>query len=177
MRGKLCDLANFPNNMSDVSIRHATQNDVSRIAEIERICFPAAEAAQLKDFEERYNSFLENFFVAEKDGVVIGFINGCNNDEPDLPDELYHDAKLHKKQGSWQTVFGIDVLPDYQRCGVGAKLMQRYIEWAKENGRKGVILTCKDRLVHWYEKFGYKNVGVSKSCHGGAKWNDMHLVF
>ncbi|OHT10181.1 acetyltransferase [Tritrichomonas foetus] len=162
---------------AEVVIRHARPEEVTRIAEIEGICFPAAEACPLKDFQLRFSTFPENFFVADKNGEIIGFINGCNNDIPDLPDELYHDTSLHKKDGSYLTVFGIDVLPAHQKGGIGAKLMERYILWAKETGKKGVILTCKDHLVHWYEKFGYKKIGVSASCHGGAKWNDMHLIF
>ena len=48
---------------------------------------------------------------------------------------------------------------------------------AKNKGRKGLILTCKDRLIHYYAKFGYKNMGVSESVHGGAVWYDMILEF
>lgn len=164
---------------SAIVVRHANPEEVKRIAEIESICFPAAEAAQLEDFQSRFNSFPENFFVAidKQTDTIIGFINGANSDTPDLPDEMYHDASLHKKDGSYLTVFGIDVIPSFQKRGVGAKLMNKYIEWAKETHKKGVILTCKDRLVHWYEKFGYKRIGVSASCHGGAQWNDMHLIF
>lgn len=164
---------------SEIVVRHAKPEEIKRLAEIEAICFPAAEAAQLKDFQSRFNSFPENFFVAvdKSTDTIIGFINGANNDIPDLPDEMYHDSSLHKKDGAYLTVFGIDVIPSFQKRGIGAKLMNRYIEWAKETNKKGVILTCKDRLVHWYEKFGYKKIGVSASCHGGSQWNDMHLIF
>lgn len=61
--------------------------------------------------------------------------------------------------------------------GDGAALMNRMIEDAKEKGRAGLILTCKDRLIHYYEKFGYRNLGVSASVHGGAVWYDMILEF
>ena len=40
-----------------------------------------------------------------------------------------------------------------------------------------MILTCKDRLIPYYEKFGYRNLGVSASVHGGAVWYDMILEF
>ena len=55
--------------------------------------------------------------------------------------------------------------------------MDHMIEDAKNKGRKGLILTCKDRLIHYYAKFGYKNMGVSESVHGGAVWYDMILEF
>lgn len=161
-----------------ITIRHAKPEEVERIAEIESICFPPAEAAPLKEFQNRYQCFPENFFVAvNSTNEIIGFINGATNDKPDLPDEMYHDANLHKKDGLYLTVFGIDVLPEYQKRGIGALLMNSYIQWARDTNKKGLILTCKDRLVHWYEKFGYKRIGQSLSCHGGAKWNDMHYIF
>ena len=56
-------------------------------------------------------------------------------------------------------------------------LMEHMIGDARAKGRKGLILTCKDRLIHYYEKFGYKNMGVSASVHGGAVWYDMLLEF
>ena len=38
-------------------------------------------------------------------------------------------------------------------------------------------MTCKDRLIGFYERFGYKNLGLSQSVHGGAVWYDMILEF
>ena len=55
--------------------------------------------------------------------------------------------------------------------------MDHMIEDSKNKGRKGLILTCKDRLIHYYAKFRYKNMGVSESVHGGAVWYDMILEF
>ena len=163
----------------EVIIRFADKKDLDTIIEIESICFPKAEAASEKSFRERFECFPENFLVAEikKEQKLIGFIDGCTTDKPDLPDILYEKAELHKKDGDYQTVFGLDTLPDYRRQGVGEHLMKGLISISKKRGKKGIVLTCKDYLVHYYEKFGYKNQGVSKSCHGGAKWNDMLLLF
>lgn len=115
--------------------------------------------------------------MAEKDNKIIGFINGCTTDEPNLPDELYSNAKLHKPNGDYQTLFGLDVLPEYRRQGVAGKLLRSLIDLAKKRGKKGMVLTCKDHLIHFYESNGFEFQGVSKSCHGGAKWNDMLLIF
>lgn len=90
---------------------------------------------------------------------------------------MYEDSSLHDPKGAYQSIFGLDVLPEYQRQGIAAKLMEQMIRDAKERGRKGLILTCKDRLIHYYEKFGYKNKGVSQSVHGGVVWYDMLLEF
>ena len=163
----------------EIIIRFADKKDIDIIIEIEAICFPKEEAATEKSFRERFKVFPENFLVAEikKEQRLVGFINGSTTDVPDLPDILYEKAHLHKKDGDYQTVFGLDTLPEFRRQGVGAHLMNALINLSKRRGKKGIVLTCKDHLVHYYEKFGYKNQGVSKSCHGGAKWNDMLLLF
>lgn len=164
-------------NTEDVKVRAARAEEAERLAEIESICFPAAEAAGLKDIQERMDTFLENFLVAELNGEIIGFINGNNTDRPFLGDELYHDAKLHKKDGEIQTVFGLNVLPDFQHRGIGHKLMKAYIELARSRGKKAVILTCKEQKITFYESLGYKKLGVADSDHGGAVWYDMQQWF
>ena len=55
--------------------------------------------------------------------------------------------------------------------------MESLIKLSKERGKKGIVLTCKEHLIHFYEKFGYKNMGKSNSVHGGAVWYDMLNLF
>lgn len=161
----------------EIVIRRAIADDVTRIAEIEEKCFPPAEAASLKSFLERFMAFPECFFVAEVDGKVVGHINGCVTDSPELPDTLYHNTCLHRPDGAWQTVFGIAVLPEYQHQGIARELMGHFINEAKKRKRAGIILTCKDEKIGFYESLGFENEGVSESTHGGARWNDMILRF
>jgi len=163
--------------MIDILIRPVRPEDLNMVTEVEAVCFPAAEAATRESFVQRIATFPECFFVAEHDGKVIGFINGCATDERTIRDEMFEDSSLHKVDGCYQSIFGLDVIPEYQRQGIAAKLMNHLIENAREKGRKGLILTCKDKLIHYYAKFGYKNLGVSASVHGGAVWYDMLLEF
>ena len=160
-----------------MEIRQATKEDLNKIIVIENVCFPKAEAAKESDFKERFSAFKENFIVAVKDEKIIGFINGCTTDSPKLPDELYHNSKLHDPNGAFQTVFGLDVLPEYRNQGVAAQLLNYFIQLSKERGKKGMVLTCKNHLINYYEKFGFKHQGISASEHGGATWNDMVLMF
>lgn len=163
--------------MTEFTIRNVTIKDLDAVTAVEAACFPAAEAAERESFESRIASFPECFFVAEKDGEIIGFINGCATDERTIRDEMFADSSLHKKDGVYQSIFGLDVLEEYRCQGIAAALMEYLIENARQKGRKGLILTCKDRLIHYYEKFGYRNLGVSASVHGGAVWYDMLLEF
>ena len=161
----------------EVIIRKAKEKEGKELARIEAACFPPAEAASEAAILERLEAFPENFYVAEQNGKLVGFINGGVTDEQYLPDEMYHDIRLHKPDGAYQTVFGLNVLSEYRRQGIAEKLVNAFIEGAKQAGRKGVILTCKDHMIHYYEKFGFVNYGVADSTHGNAVWNDMRLIF
>ncbi len=40
------------------------------------------------------------------------------------------------------------------------------------------LTSCKDKLVHYYAKFGFRDEGISeKSVHGGVVWHQMRLTF
>ena len=161
----------------EVLIRNAKKEEAALLAQIEAECFPAAEAAGKQDIEARMDVFEDCFFVVETNGKIVGFINGAVAKEASLPDQMYHDASLHDPNGAYQTVFGLDVLPAYRRNGIAGRLLERMIHHARECQRKGVVLTCKDHLVHYYAGFGFKHCGVADSTHGGAKWNEMKLLF
>ena len=159
-------------------IRNVKAEDLDQVTEVEALCFPAAEAATEEPFRKRIETFPESFLVAENEsGKIIGFINGCVTDERTIRDEMFEDSGLHRADGMYQSVFGLDVIPEYRRQGVAADLMNHLIQTAKARGKKGMILTCKDRLIHYYEKFGYRSLGISGSVHGGAVWYDMLLEF
>ena len=160
-----------------VLIRPVTPSDLAAVTAVEAICFPAAEAATEESFRARIAAFQECFFVAIQGESIIGFINGCATDERTIRDEMFADSSLHNPTGRYQSIFGLDVLPEYRKKGIAAALMEHMIEDARKKGRAGLILTCKERLIPYYEKFGYKNLGVSASVHGGAVWYDMLLEF
>ncbi len=155
----------------------AKAEDIIRIAEIERLCFPEAEAATLESFNERFAVFPECFFVLKVDGKIVGHINGCIYDSPELPDELYSDSSLHCSDGKYQTIFGLAVDPSYQRKGFASLLTKHFIEISQARGHLGIVLTCKQHLVDFYQQHGFKFQGISVSTHGGVSWNDMLLTF
>ncbi len=163
--------------MTKITIRPVTPDDLDAVTSVEATCFPAAEAATYESFRQRIAAFPESFFVAVCDETIIGFINGCVTNERTIRDEMFEDSSLHTPDGKYQSIFGLDVLPEYRCQGIAADLMNHLIDDARKKGRKGLILTCKDRLIHYYEKFGYRNLGVSASVHGGAVWYDMLLEF
>ncbi|MGO5049139.1 GNAT family N-acetyltransferase [Dysosmobacter sp. Sow4_B12] len=159
-------------------IRTASMADLAAVAAVEGACFPAAEAATEKDFAARLAVYPNHFWLLEEDdGTLVSFVNGLVTDEPLLRDEMYADASLHNEHGVWQMVFGVNTLPQYRRRGLAGQVLERVIADARAQGRKGCVLTCKDKLIHYYEKFGFQNEGVSASTHGGVVWYGMRLTF
>ena len=161
----------------NLQIRLSDPGEADRLAEIEAICFPPAEAASHEEVVKRMGAFPENFVVAVKDEQIVGFINGGTTDKPVLPDEFYHDITLHRKDGEIQTVFGLNVIPEYRHQGIAGELVEYFKELAKERGKKALILTCKEHMIPFYESHGLKKLGVADSCHGGATWYDMQISF
>ncbi|MBP3271209.1 MAG: GNAT family N-acetyltransferase [Ruminococcus sp.] len=149
------------------------------LAEIESTCFPAEQAADKHQLRRRLEVFPGYFFLlCDDNGRVISFINGFVTDLPDLTDEMYNTPEMHDENGSWQMIFGLNTLPGFRRRGHAAALMNEFLSNARAQGRRGAVLTCKQQLVPYYEKFGFVNEGVTdKSVIGGVEWYQMRRSF
>lgn len=160
-----------------MTIRNATINDLEAIHHLESACFPLNEAASLDSFSKRLQVFPHHFWLLEDEGQLIGFINGMVTNSETIADEMFAHADLHNENGSWQSIFGIAVLPAFRRKGYAEKLINHLIEKAKEQNRKGITLTCKEYLIPYYKKLGFVDLGISQSVHGGEVWHDMTIKF
>ena len=159
-------------------IRTAALADLPAVTAVEAACFPAAEAATEADFAKRLAVYPNHFWLMEdNNGSLVCFVNGLVTDEPHLRDEMYADAGLHNENGAWQMIFGVNTLPAYRRQGLAEQVLRQVINDAKAQGRKGCVLTCKEKLLHYYGKLGFVNEGVSQSTHGGVVWYEMRLTF
>lgn len=160
-----------------MEIRNAAMADLEALAAVENECFPPAEAASKQSIKNRLAVYAGHFWLLFDGDKLVGFVDGMVTDLPDLCDEMYDDAGMHDEKGAWQMIFGVNTIPAYRRQGCAALLLERAIADARAQGRKGLVLTCKDRLVHYYAKFGFVNEGVSQSVHGNVTWYQMRLTF
>ena len=158
-------------------IRTATIEDLDAVTAVEAECFPPAEAATRANFEHRLSHYASHFWLMFDENKLIAFVDGMVTDEADLTDEMYERAELHNENGAWQMIFGVNTIPKYRKHGYAGDLIKRAISDAKAQGRKGLVLTCKDKLIHYYAKFGFVNEGVSASVHGNVTWYQMRLTF
>lgn len=167
---------NVPN--PGMTIRTAHLTDLDAIAAVEAACFPAAEAATRDEFADRLRYYANHFWLMFDGDKLVSFVDGFVTNEPDLTDEMYANASMHNAAGEWQMIFGVNTIPAYRDHGYAAQLIGRAIQDARDQGRKGVVLTCKPEKVPYYIKFGFVNEGISKnSTHGGAVWHQMRLTF
>ncbi|WP_432627333.1 GNAT family N-acetyltransferase [Brotaphodocola sp.] len=158
-------------------IRTATMNDLDAISAVEAECFPAAEAASKEEFEQRIRAYGNHFWLMSEGGRLVAFVDGMVTNQADLTDNLYENAKLHDESGDWQMIFGVNTIPSCRKKGYAGELIRQAISDAKEQGRKGLVLTCKEKLIHYYASFGFVNEGISESVHGNVVWYQMRLAF
>lgn len=86
-------------------------------------------------------------FLAWKEGHIVGDVslNG-------LPRRMSHRAEL-----------GLSVIKAEWNHGIGSMLLQKAIEWAKENAFSVINLEVRSdnsRAIHVYEKFGFRKAGT-----------------
>ena len=160
-----------------MEIRTATIADLAQIAAVEAECFPAAEAATKEEFAERIKYYGNHFWLMFEDEKLIAFVDGFVTDKPDLTDEMYERAEMHDENGAWQMIFGVNTISAYRKHGYAGQLLQCAIEDARKQGRKGLVLTCKEKLIAYYAKFGFENEGISESVHGNVIWYQMRYKF
>ena len=133
-------------------IKHASRKDIAALTAVETACFPPAEAATEKEFIDRVQYYGNHFWLLYEGDKLLAFVDGFVTDEPDLT--------------------------EYRKQGLAGQLLRRAISDARQQGRKGLVLTCKERLLPYYAKFGFQDEGVTdKSTHGNAAWHQMRLSF
>ena len=156
-----------------MNIRYAALKDLQALSAIENLCFPKIEAADYSTLKQRLEDYKECFWILEKEGQILSFINGMKTNQDDLLDSMYESNKYYQENGDWLMIFGVDTIPNLQHNGYASILMRYVIAECREKKRKGIVLTCKENLISFYEQFNFVNEGVSSSIHGGSIWYQM----
>ena len=158
-------------------IRHGRPEDLETVLKLERACFPEAEAAGREQLRQRLAVYPDHFWLLLNGGCLVSFADGMAVSQRDLTDDLYADAALHDPSGDWQMLFGVCTRPESRRQGAAGLVIRQAVAEAAAGNRKGLILACKDALVPYYARFGFRLEGRSESRHGNADWNQMRLTF
>lgn len=149
-----------------ISIRKATSEDLGDLLHVARTAFLQAftagnkpenveaylnEAFTLEQFEKELNEPASIFFVAEKEGEIIGYTKV--NQEPAQTD--IHDPDSLE-------IARLYVLEDHLGIGLGKRLLDTAIDFAKQNQKKYLWLGVWEmnaRAIRFYEKNGLRIFG------------------
>ncbi len=157
-------------------IRNVLPKDLDDCFVVETAGFPPEEAATKETVQLRIDTFPQGFFVAETGGRIVGMLNSCSTNKEDISDEELKQLVGHDPNGKNMVVFALAVLPEFQKRGIARRLMATCIEEARRCQKENVLLMCKRHLIAYYEQMGFIHIGLSKSTHGGAEWNEMRLA-
>lgn len=169
----------------DFKIRQATPEDAAEIARINHETWVATYKGILDDatikarsLEEQVQLWqaqlgamapLEMRFVADVNGMLVGYAGGGRNPDSNSPFQ----AEL----------FGIYVLADYQKKGIGQALVKALASWLGEKGMSSMLVWImrENPFKKFYSRLGgalleqsreidYNGKTVTVVCYG---WNDL----
>jgi diamine N-acetyltransferase len=146
-----------------ISVRKATTNDYNKVCEL----FDEIDAIHRDNLphifqkpggsvrEQEYYSGLiadENIglFVAEADGILVGFVHAMVRDTPAFP--IFVPRR-------YAIVDGIVVKSEFQNRGTGRILMDKMQEWAITKGAVSIELNVYEfnkTAISFYERLGYQ---------------------
>jgi ribosomal protein S18 acetylase RimI-like enzyme len=161
---------------NSVLVRTVTKLDLDACYEVEISSFPPSEAATRDRIALRIEQYPQGFLVAEVDGRVVGHINSGATDKDDITDEELKALVGHDPAGANMIVFSLAVLPDCRNRGIASLLMKRFVEQCRTMKKHRVLLLCKDDMIGFYKRLGFRYAGVSDSTYGGASWHAMEYA-
>lgn len=161
--------------MDKIHIRKISAEDVPACHGIERRCFEPDEAATFHKIQTRQRVFADGFLVALLEDSVVGFINSAATNQPDLSDEAIKDLIGHEPDGGTVVILSLAVEPIHQGKGISGRLLRSFIERWRSSEKISICLLCKEHLIGFYARFGFRDRGKSDSEHGGAIWHEMVL--
>lgn len=162
-----------------LTFRPIRPEDLETVIEIENQGFTPEEAATPEAFAIRIKQIPDTFIVAEHtepetgETTVVGFIDGPVVGQRYITDDLFDTVVPNPVEFGHQSVLGIAVRPALRKHGIGAALVKELIRVASAAKRETITLTCRDMLIPFYERLGFKNEGKSESTHGGYVWYNM----
>jgi len=151
-------------NNTEILIRETRKEDASRLIKyVKKVAdetnFLTFSAAEFKVTVEQEAQILEKYsaaknqiyLVAMADEEIIGILNVGSS---------------HKKRLKHIGEFGMSVLKEYWRKGVGKALLKYMLDWAKETGvlRKInlKVSTKNEAAIHLYKSFHFEIEGMIK---------------
>lgn len=128
-------------------IRRMSEADLEQTAELEKRCFSESWSYGL--LEAGLHSPYDVYYVFEQEGRVLAY---CN-------------LRLLAGEGEVQR---IAVLPEFRRMGLGRKLMDTMVDYARENRAEAISLEVRESnraARSLYESYGFTAEAVRKGYY------------
>ncbi|WP_061910491.1 GNAT family N-acetyltransferase [Streptococcus cristatus] len=156
-------------------IRQAQMADLDAIYAIELENFSPEEAISREILAKHIEKIFSTFLVAEKNGKILGYLEGPVRPERYLKDISFtEDVEDYSYlAGGFISVTSLSISKEAQGLGVGKALLKVMKEIAIADERHGINLTCHDYLVAYYEQHDFVNEGRSASTYADEVWFDM----
>lgn len=138
-------------------IKRMTSDHVSRVAQLEAICF--SDPWSEKSVASELSNPLSLWLVAEVDGQVAGYIGSQS-----VPPE--------------SDVMNVAVDPSYRRRGIAQALVTVLVKELKNAGNTSLILEVRasnSAAIALYEKMGFAQIGLRKNYYRNPKEDALIL--
>lgn len=154
-------------------IRQGRLSDLDAVYETELANFGPEVATSYEAFAERLHLIPDTFLVAELDGQFAGYVEGPVVMTPVITDDLFHKVNPNPPTGGYIAITSLSVPEIFKGQGHGTTLLAAMKDLAVAQGREGIVLTCQEYLLPYYEMNGFVDQGLSDSQHGGQSWYQM----
>lgn len=153
--------------------RQVKPTDLETIVQLESQAFEMSEEMTRRDMIGRIENYPDTFLVAEDEetGKVVDHIFGPAFAERYIKDEIYFKNHPNHKEDKYQMILSLAVVPEYRHHGIASHLLAELADVAKSQGRDALSLTCKDKLISFYENNGYQNEGKAQDLPGDTLYN------
>lgn len=138
-------------------IRQMRLEDVSSVAELERVCF--SDPWSEKSIASEVNNPLSYWLVAELNGRVVGYVGS----------QSVLDAA---------DMMNIAVAPEYRRRGVAEALVNSLTDYLQSNHVIALLLEVRvsnTQAIALYEKLGFEQVGRRRNYYHNPKEDALIL--
>lgn len=105
----------------------------------------------LKYFTEVIEASSSVLYLADIDGVIVGYLAGGHKD-------------INYRKTKMAEIYSMTVSPKFQSKGIGEKLVDAFKSWARNNGYKKIYVNVyfkNDRGIRFYKKSGLMPIDMS----------------
>jgi glucosamine-phosphate N-acetyltransferase len=132
--------------MTDILIRKSTKVDLSNglletLSSLKKISMANNDAELI--FENILNLPNQEIFVCVIDSKIVGTAT------------LLIEQKLIHNGSKVGHIEDVSIHEEFQKLGIGTKLIQFLINHAQQNGCYKVVLSCLDEIMPFYQKIGF----------------------